>query len=234
MAYQVIVRLRVPREVARLAAGAPRAQSRARQPLDGLGPWPIEASRNGERRVVMDLESTTRLSARQLARLLELGIAGESAKSQRGSIGPIELWLETPWPLGADAAAELPKDFERLCRRLNVAPGSCLADILCDPKTSLNRLEAIKQFFKGLSNREASKAQRSAAVAVYYAAIASALLFHGRTITRLREEQILRGLTGLVGESWVSPELRDLFDRTRALLEDRGSQPPRHDDGPPE
>jgi len=70
---------------------------------------------------------------------------------------------------------------------------------------------------KALAAAPASPEQHSSAIAVYYAAIASALVFHGRKVTRNPWPHLDASFARLADEPWIGGELADLFARASRL-----------------
>ena len=58
-----------------------------------------------------------------------------------------------------------------------------------------------------------SEAEHDAATAVYFAAIASALLFHDRKITTFSYKSLDESFSKLINEKWIVKDIAELFDR---------------------
>ena len=96
---------------------------------------------------------------------------------------------------------------------LSVCEESIGALILA-PETDVHILRKIKSQFKILAASSTSEAKSSAAMVVYFAAIASALVFHSVRISRLRDEELKEYFVGLLRNGWLTAELHDLFRKT--------------------
>jgi len=120
-----------------------------------------------------------------LARLLGM-VVGDDDKSQSTGedkrIEMIQARFAGPLPLDSAVVDALPSLIGKLCEDLLPLGGRALAEILLDKTSSLETLEKIKTYGKQLSKSE--EPQHSVGIAVYYAAIASALLFHDAKITK--------------------------------------------------
>ncbi|MBM4039936.1 MAG: hypothetical protein FJ290_15645 [Planctomycetes bacterium] len=137
--------------------------------------------------------STYGLTSRQLGRLLAIGREprDEGEKAEAAGI--------------AAALREMLADAE-------------LGAPLCAPSPPLAALERAKNHWKELAEGGEDAAQRAAATALYYAAIAQALVGCGERITHLPAERQARGFARLEAKPWVPAELRDLFRRARAAV----------------
>jgi hypothetical protein len=90
-----------------------------------------------------------------------------------------------------------------------------LRDLLLDSKTDLAVIKTLKDYGKKLVRRGGPEAKQAAATVIYYAAIASALVFHAHKITQHSCQTLLEQ------KPWVPPELKDLFRRAKAACHQR-------------
>lgn len=95
-------------------------------------------------------------------------------------------------------------------------------DLLLDPATPLAALETLKEYGKGLSQRWEEGPEHAVAVTIYFAAIAAALVSHGRKITTRPHRNLARSLGMMVDDRWMAPELALLFDNARKTCERKG------------
>ena len=88
---------------------------------------------------------------------------------------------------------------------------------LLDPGTPVTALRTLKDDSKAMARRDASQADRAAATTVYYAAIASALVFHDHKITGQAYGQLHEGLSTLGAKPWVPAGIKSLFAKAREI-----------------
>jgi hypothetical protein len=131
--------------------------------------------------------------------------------------------LLTGLPLPLDPA--LPDSFPAVRNwtsdEVLAAAGRSIGDVLLDSATSLSVIRTLEDYGKKLVRRGASEAKPAAALVVYYASIASALVFHQQRITRHSYEALGEAYAELEQKPWVSPELKDLFEKARLVCRQR-------------
>jgi hypothetical protein len=88
-----------------------------------------------------------------------------------------------------------------------------LLKVLLSPESDTHLLETLKERGKTLSAGSVSSYERATATTIYYAAIASALLHHGRKISRHSYDTLARSFFQLSAKRWMPSELKSLFDR---------------------
>lgn len=170
-------------------------------------------------------ETTYGLSPKQLARLLAMGKRG--AHAQNGSAPsptPAELLqdiLSSELPLDPTSPDSLPALLNWPSHKVLAASGQTVGNLLSNPKTDLGILIALKDYGKALARRGGPEAKQVAATALYYAAIASALVFHDRRITQLSYEKLHKAYAEFEQKPWGSPELKHLFREARAICQKR-------------
>jgi hypothetical protein len=152
-------------------------------------------------------ESTFGLARQTIAKLLGIGISAPAPDTQAGRDSFIEQALR----------ARLSGPPHGLAGDSSPPAGCCLLDVLLSEQSDLHAIRAIKDFHKGLAASRRSEAERAAAVAIYYATIASALVFHGHKITRHSIGSLAKSFETLVAEPWMPAELSGHFSRAMAL-----------------
>lgn len=95
--------------------------------------------------------------------------------------------------------------------------GRSLGDVLLDPPSDLDLLRAIKNCSKRLSHELDSEVEAALATTIYFAALASALVFHNRKITQHTYGKLDESFTELVGKTWMARQLIELFSRAREV-----------------
>ena len=69
--------------------------------------------------------------------------------------------------------------------------------------------------------RGGTEADQATATVVYYAAIASALLFHQRRITEHTYDKLEKAYGDLEQKDWIPSELKELFRKAKAACQER-------------
>jgi hypothetical protein len=98
-----------------------------------------------------------------------------------------------------------------------------LGYLLLNRTTDLAALKTLKDHAKELVSRADSEAKKAAATAICYAAIASALVFHGSTITRHSYSKLRKPYQDLEQKPWIPSDLKDLFKKAQAACQEKKS-----------
>jgi len=99
------------------------------------------------------------------------------------------------------------------CQPAALIPLETIGDLLCDHKTTTSVLKRLKKFGRSLFTKGKNAPQRDVGLAIYYSAIANALIFHDVRITRLSYLDLHRSFLDLADKEWMSPQLQSLFQR---------------------
>jgi len=170
-------------------------------------------------------ETTYGLSPKQLAKLLAIGLQDGDGKSNSGmSRGPGEMLQEilaAEPPLDPSAPDSFPAILNRPCDELLPTVGRTTSDLLLDSKTDLSVMKTLKDYYKALARPGGPEAKQAAVTVIYYAAIASALVFHAHKITKHPYQTLREAYAELEQKPWVPPELKDLFRRAKAACHQR-------------
>ena len=153
----------------------------------------------------------------RLARLLAVGM--ESDKQEhvppgQGNEALLRARLAGPL-LNAHAVDDLQAISGRLRQELLPLAGKALGEVLLDETTDVDVLVKIKNFGKKLASRKASEAEHAVATAIYFAAIASALLFHDRKISSYTYPSLAEDFAALMDTQWMTSELARHFAKAR-------------------
>jgi hypothetical protein len=89
--------------------------------------------------------------------------------------------------------------------------GPPIGELLQDPKTSLAVLSDIKQYAKARGNQAGSEVEKDVFLAVYFAAIAGALVYHRERITEHFAGSLTQFLHSFANAAWIPTDLVDLF-----------------------
>ena len=95
--------------------------------------------------------------------------------------------------------------------------GRSIGELLLDSRADLETIRKIKDYGKGLSAARPGTAEHSAGVAIYYAAIASAILFRDAQITRKSFADLTGAMDLLLRKPWITPGLAAHLSKAREL-----------------
>lgn len=173
----------------------------------------------------MKKESTYGLSPERLARLLAMGMQGGGAPHGSGHrlnlAGLLEDVLCRELPRDPTSPNSLPALLNWSRQNELSGAGPTIGELLFDSKTDLAVLRALKDCGKGLVRCDGPKGHEEIGDAVFYAAIASALIFHDHKITKLSYAKLHEAYTKLEQRPWILRELKEIFRRARALCDER-------------
>jgi hypothetical protein len=172
----------------------------------------------------MDKDSTTfSLSPQRLARILRIGSdtdeIEETGDQEQKKAELLQDWLEATLPLDAVFLESLPAILHSLCDELKPLVGEPFGKLLNDPEADLAAIKKIKEYSKKLIVSARSDAEHDAATVIYYAAIASALVFHERRITKFSYDGLEKSFVSLKKHTWVPSALRQLFDEAHKFCQ---------------
>jgi hypothetical protein len=99
------------------------------------------------------------------------------------------------------------------------SPARSFGDLLQHPAPPVELLDLIKRFAKEHWTHPDSLLPRSISMALYYAAIAAAMVRLGKKISSFEEATLRQGLQRVAGLDWLDIETRSLLENARAALE---------------
>jgi hypothetical protein len=155
-----------------------------------------------------------RLSTEQKTELLHIGLEAAAGGKQDKTDLLYDL-LSNPLPLDASAVNMLPAPLRGLSRKVRSVAGAPIVELLTSPKTDISTIEAVKEYAKKSGKSAESEALKEVLLSVYYAAIASGLVFHGRKITEHSHEHLIRAFGLLTDKDWMREGLTDLVARAQ-------------------
>ena len=163
--------------------------------------------------------STFGLNQAKLAELWSMGSdaapAKDTADDRQQKADLLRDYLGSSPPLDADLVELLPQVLSRVCRELRPFVGESFGSVLLDPEADVVVLKRIKDLGKKMVESATSEANHDAATALYYAAIAAALVFHDRRITSFSYDNLAESFTTMLDSGWLTAELTDLFGKAR-------------------
>ncbi|MFC1764637.1 hypothetical protein ACFL6U_21535 [Planctomycetota bacterium] len=156
-----------------------------------------------------------RLNKKQTTRLLELGLQSDSELPQSNADTLKEQLLvdalRSKLPIDQALEEALPAMIQSLARELESLSGSSLGELLTSPETSTEILVKIKDHAKERGNTAQKETEREIALAVYYAAIAAALVHHNTKISEHTDQNLKNAFNKLEQHAWMPTNLRTLF-----------------------
>jgi len=166
----------------------------------------------------MDKRPTTfGLSPNKLAGLWNIGSdTDEAEKSYDTSNKKTELLrdlLSGPLPTHSPKAVSRIKKQMHPKSIINFLTDVPIEKLLNNPETDIVLLRKVKDHGKKLSGDAKSQVEYQVANTVYYAAIASALIFHDRRITTFSYKNLEGYFQSLGHENWLPEALRKFFTR---------------------
>ena len=162
-----------------------------------------------------------KLNTRQKKQLLELGLSKQHETTNRkphdDSVNILLDLLGTKLPLEPALAEALPFLLQAISDELAALSGPTLGDYLTNPKTSPIVLRQIKDYTKAKGPMTSNPLEEQAIRAIYHAAIAAGLVFHGIKISG-HSYQILEDTFTILGrKNWIPISLRKLFHKARDI-----------------
>ena len=135
--------------------------------------------------------------------------------------GPVLFWDD-----GGDPATLM----DQIRRDMTSEQGKPLGRVLCGGGLNVHGLNRIKEYWKDIAAREehipANRPEYASALAVYYFAIASALVHHSERILHNPTEitghslaELSKAFGKLTRRSWVPQELKDLCAQAKTLCD---------------
>jgi hypothetical protein len=170
----------------------------------------------------MDKDPTTfGLKPDKLARLWNIGDKTEQDKNEENQDQKkAELLrdsLARKISAGHIVAQILPRAFAEVCKNIQPFTGNSYGVLLNDPQTDITILKKIKDNNKKLAQHKISDAEYGVITVIYYAAIASALVYHDQRITSFSYDHLNDKYTSLLHNTWLTPDLRNLFQKALNL-----------------
>ena len=156
-----------------------------------------------------------RLRPDQLASLMEVGAGRRRVDTTQNQAGADELatmlYEEVlPDDLHPNSPrVVLGRPCDELCSYCTIA------ELLFASAPDLAALTALKDYAKRLPEREPSGSTKAAATAVYYAAIAAALVSRNEKVTEHGYKDLACYFAELATKPWMTADLRALFEKAR-------------------
>lgn len=163
--------------------------------------------------------STFGLRSDRLAALLAVASQRGGAAEQPGEAQAwrevLEARLSAPLALETDMVDSVPAVLACPCRELAPLAGRSLGDVLTHADTSLAALRLLKDYGKALALRWEEGSEHAVAIAIYYAAIAAALTYHGQRTASCSLRRLGRAMGLLAAAPWMTPAIAKLLSGAR-------------------
>jgi hypothetical protein len=158
--------------------------------------------------------SSADLRPEQLADLLSLATEDAALNRELEDTGPVDLLrdiLVSSLSLDSAVPDSVPFVLGRPCEELADQADELIGDVLLHDAVSLDALRTLKDYGKNLVHRARGHGERAAATAIYYAAIANALVHFGERISSHPVTRLGTYLGMMAEKPWVPAELRALY-----------------------
>jgi hypothetical protein len=109
-------------------------------------------------------------------------------------------------------------------RNPDALTGKSLNQVLLSPQSDLDLLRVLKESCKTLSRSLDSEEETALATTIYFAALASALVFHQQKITQISYEKLEDSFALLREKQWMSSELIELFSQAPQICQSMRSK----------
>lgn len=164
---------------------------------------------------MQDSSKKLKLNVEQSTRLLKLGLdsnremVDQSAERNRADL-LLDL-LASKLPTDPALIETLPTILRSLSEELQSISGKPLGDLLQSPKTKIAQIRRIKDFAKELGTSTKDDVEHEVALAIYFAAIANALVYHNAKISQYSHAELKQSFVTLSDHDWIPPNFIQLF-----------------------
>ena len=165
------------------------------------------------------------LPAEKLGHLLNL--CSEKGQAEKGvdqgqkMSEALEDLLASALPADSYDSTSVKDELSHLCDISGLAHGDSIRAMLMDPQTGIVLIDEIKGYAKNRSKKAASEAEGDAAGVVYYATIASALVYHDDKISRFSIKDLRQTFSDLGKTQWVPSDLAELFKKAEQCCQSK-------------
>jgi hypothetical protein len=166
------------------------------------------------------------LNDRQKTRLLSLGLEPDrpvtppDENEQRGDL--LCDILRCPLPADVSEHGAVPPGVGKPCPGFRTVAGPPLGELLQDPQTEVAVLRRVKEYAKSLGCNAGSEVEKDVFLAVYFAAIAAAMVFHNELITEHFARDLTQFLDSFAQAAWMPTDLKDLFSSGQQAISNAG------------
>lgn len=164
------------------------------------------------------------LNFEQTTQLLKLGLQTERGESKATKRNRSDLLLDTlasKLPVKSALLESLPDVLKSLSEELESISGLPLSRLLLDSQTKIPCLKNIKDYAKQSGAAACDDIERDVTLAIYYASIANALIYHDQKITNLSYQNLQKSYSHLSQKNWIPGNLVSLFIKASEYCQDK-------------
>ena len=167
---------------------------------------------------MLEESKTSNLNAEKLGNLLRLYMDNNEEDQRncdddkKALLGDL---LSDALPLDQETIKTLPSILRILYEEMPPLVGQPLGKLLLSPETKLEHLIAIKEHAKKMMSTADTDAKYETRAVIYYAAIASALVFHDRKITTHSNQDVKNSLSAFIERDWIKADLSQLLNKAQ-------------------
>lgn len=162
------------------------------------------------------------LSVEQKSRLLRLGLDSDIDKTTSSEddekIDLLYDVLAGKLPVTVSVVDSLPPILRTMSGQLQSVAGKSIRELLLSTDTDVNILRQIKNLAKQSGTSTDSEIVKEVYLAIYFAAIASALTFHDTKISQHKDENLKGFFSTYNKEKWISSEIASIFQEAKDKL----------------
>lgn len=167
-----------------------------------------------------------RLNDEQTKRLLKLGLHDSEVATHHDPTNQrqerLSDLLSSKLPADKMLMKELPILVKSLSDELEAISGLSVSDCLSNPETTPAVLRRVKDFARDAGRSAHDKTCGEVAKAIYFAAIAAALVFHGAKISGHSYHDLQHSFDLCGQQDWIPVDLARLFVKAKTLCDHRG------------
>lgn len=168
------------------------------------------------------------LTHSQKSRLLSLGLRSKPDKlgtdKEEQKADMLYDVLSRTLPADPSVVNSLPPVVKGLSSRLRSLAGQPIGELLQDPATDITTIKKIKQYAKDSGTSSSSEAENDVFMAVYCAAIGSALVFHNEKITQHSYQDLEQFFLSFTRKDWILEEIAELLKKAQEYCQGRSGQ----------
>ncbi|MHC4521229.1 MAG: hypothetical protein ACYTAS_21755, partial [Planctomycetota bacterium] len=172
----------------------------------------------------MARQRVSKVDSERLNRLVGM-LAGDTASTaQTHTDQLLDKWLRSVLcvhPLLLQAVRRAAADAEH---DQELPTTASLGQLLFDARTDVAMLEAISHYARQLSASTQSEDENTAIFALYWAAVASAIVHHSARISSESYENLAESFADLSVQNWLSRPLKELFSRAEEMSRTRSAE----------
>ena len=168
------------------------------------------------------------LSGDKLAHLLKDcvgdGLCEDKGDTEQQKAELLRDLLEDVLPTDPVVIERMPTLLKQLYRELLPLAGESLGSLMQNPQTNISIIRKIKDYGKRVAASSDSEAAYETSGTIYYAAIASGLVFHNQKITGYSYEQLEQYFSSLIEKKWIPPQITQLFIMAREICKQKAGE----------